>query len=106
MAKKSNTTRRNGGPDAGLFPPRLIQSFDITLQDGREWRGSLLTSPSRGHGRRVQVHDRAGRLLFDSRDCFDLANAQNVLSLWLQEQVKASEPPAPGFTECSNGGRV
>jgi hypothetical protein len=41
----------------------------------------------------VQVHDAAGQLLFDSKDCFDLANAQNGLSLWLEEQMKLAEVP-------------
>ena len=63
------------------------------MPDGREWRGSLLTSQTRGSGRRVQVHEVTGRLLFDSKDCFDQANAQNGLSLWLEEQVKQTEPP-------------
>ena len=88
-----NTLPCTGGPDTGHFPLRLLQSFDITMPDGREWRGSLLTSQTRSSGRRVQVHEVTGRLLFDSNDCFDQANAQNGLSLWLEEQVKQTEPP-------------
>jgi hypothetical protein len=92
-ASDGMNTRRTGRPMARLFQPRLLQSFDITMPDGRQWRGSLLTSPSRSCGRRVQVHDAAGQLLFDSKDCFDLANAQNGLSLWLEEQMKLAEVP-------------
>ena len=56
----------------------LLQTFPITLPDGRTWAGTLWSTPTRRQGRRVQVQDEQGVGIFDSDDCFDQANAQNA----------------------------
>jgi hypothetical protein len=65
----------------------LMETFPIRLPDGREWVGSLWTTPSRRNGRRIQVRDEQGAGLFDTDDCYDQANATNALELWLQDQI-------------------
>jgi len=74
-------------PKSLLARHTLLETFPIQLPDGDQWVGTLWKTPTRMNGRRIQVTDRQGTGLFDTDDCFDLANAVNSLQLWLGEQV-------------------
>lgn len=65
---------------------QLIERFEITMSDGRKWQGeSYRTNSRRERGRRLVVKD-GQKVLFDTDDCHDLANARNSLDLWLAKQ--------------------
>lgn len=67
-------------------PGKTIEQFDVRLPDGRDWTGSLYATKRRG-GRRIIIRDLHGDLLFDTDDCFDFANAQNKVEIWLRRQL-------------------
>lgn len=77
-----------------------IETFDVTLPctPSVVWEGSLYRSRIRTAGRRIVVrsqpapHTGIRTTLFDSDDCFDLANARNELDLWLGEIEKVIRP--------------
>lgn len=75
---------------AALFPPGPVaEQFPIMLADGTELYGSVHKTSARRSGRRIQVRDNAGKVLFDSDDCFDLSNATNKLDHWLADTYPA-----------------
>jgi hypothetical protein len=63
-------------------PGELIEVFDITTPTGTTLRGHLHRTERRS-GRRVIVRDAGGAVLWDSDDCYDVANVRNKLETWL-----------------------
>ncbi len=71
--------------------PRALETFAITWTDDKVWTGKRLSTPRSG-GCRFQVFDADNRLLFDTKDCFDRANAVNMLDHWLGERTEPETP--------------
>jgi hypothetical protein len=69
--------------------PLVTATFRISLANG-VWIVKRLTTLRPG-GCRYQVFDEAGRLRFDSLDCYDLGNALNAVEAWLG-QVEPETP--------------
>lgn len=69
---------------ATTFPTgELIEAFPIRLQSGATYHATLHRTERRS-GRRVVVRESpAGRVLFDTDDCYDLANCTAKLDAWL-----------------------
>lgn len=68
----------------------LVERFEITPPRGPTLYGTLwkpLGPAARRGARRVQVHDADGAELFDTDECFDLANAVNKLNGWLATKL-------------------
>lgn len=80
-------------PAANPFGPvesLLRERFDITEPDGMKLVGRMYGTRHRHTGRRITVHDQAGKLLFDSDDCYDAGNATNSLDWFLNSRIKAA----------------
>lgn len=69
----------------GLKKYKLKDSFDIPSPDGSTWKAQVWQCPHRSTGRRIQVRNYAGEGLFDSDDCYDIANARAALDNWLEQ---------------------
>lgn len=65
---------------------RFVERFEINPPSGPTLFGTIWKTPYRNTGRRIQVHDADGAELFDTDDCYDIANATNRLDLWLAER--------------------
>ena len=88
---KTPDARRLDKIESRLF----IETFEIRLPDGRVWEGTLWKSATRPEGRRIQVRtlppDSFG--LWDSGDCFCVANATNKLDNWLGQFLPRGHLP-------------
>lgn len=65
---------------------KLIEKFEIKLPS-RTLQGELYQTASRASGRRILVKEN-GATVFDTDDCYNVANASNRLDLWLADQLK------------------
>lgn len=75
----------------------VVETFDIHGPGGAVWKGWLIRSYYRTHGRQIIVtSDPDGReRLFDTFPRADLGNATNALNLWLAGQYEAAGQPLP-----------
>lgn len=68
---------------------RLILTQAVDCR-GKRYALELWTTTSRPAGRRIVVKD--GReTVFDTGDCFDLANAHNKLDLWAADLLRCAQ---------------
>lgn len=66
---------------------RFISKFSVTLP-GRDLYGELYSSPNRRTGRRAVILTTAGTVVWDSGNCYDVANCTNAIEVWLLEQLE------------------
>lgn len=78
-------------PGPGQY--RLIEKFPITFPDGTVWEGTLWSTPSSSHGRRIQVRTLDGAGLWDSDNSFCIANVTNALDNWLAQFLPRGHLP-------------
>lgn len=72
-------------------PQDLIETFPIEFADGRKFHGELYRTARNG-GRRVQVREKAfSPILFDTDDCYDVANVRAKLEEWIARREKNKE---------------
>lgn len=64
---------------------KLLAVHQDTLPNGTQATASVYQTNSRPSGRRIVLRDDAGVILFDSGDQYDIANADNRLTLWLNQ---------------------
>ena len=67
---------------------KLIGATGLAV-DGEVLAAELYQTSHRITGRRAVVFGTDRAVLFDTKDCYDLGNAQNALDNWLAERVKA-----------------
>jgi len=75
--------------------PLLLERFTITLPSGERLAASLHRSPHRRSGRRIQVREQGGSVIFDSDDCYDFGNAKASLDDWLGGLIGPHERSTP-----------
>lgn len=88
------TFRHDGCAYEAAAPPypnaKLIESQRRTLSDGRELVVGLFGTPNRSSGRRFRVEVFGAECLFDSGECYNLANAAAALASWTDEFLAAT----------------
>ena len=62
----------------------MIEELSISkdhgiLPDGRECIATLYRTAHRPGGRRIILTDQAGKVIYDTEDCYDMANAKSKL---------------------------
>lgn len=79
-------------------PAALIERTAVNFPTGPAWTLSLYRTRSRPSGRRILIHDEAGKLAHDTDDCYDFgnahANAEGFLAGELEQRQKAAPTPA------------
>lgn len=70
---------------------KVIETQHVKSPDGRDLTIQVLESRSRpGTGRRIVVQE-AGQQIYDTDDCYDLANAVNRLDHWCAKEMAKSK---------------
>lgn len=71
----------------GAEPHRLVTSHKITSDAGEALTLEVYGTRHRPSGRRIIVRRTdSGILMYDTDDCYDIANASNKLELWAVER--------------------
>lgn len=67
-----------------LPPPSLLcEEMAVTKKGGEALTARLYRSPYRYTGRRVILYDASGAVVYDTGNCYDLANACANACRWL-----------------------
>lgn len=68
-------------------PSRFMRKVEINIP-GRELIGAMYSTANRRTGRRIVVTSPADIVVFDTGECYDVANCTNKLELWCLDQLE------------------